>query len=305
VEDDTSRGIVPTLAAGALEAMPVGVAVVDAAGIVVAANHAWRTSAGAAVGQPLVPPPPAERSDLSDLVDAGLERVLASNHGSVELEVPEEGPAGTSWSLLYLVSLPEGGAVVTRVDVTRTHEVIDLVSAAAIRDPLTGLPQRALVEESLATAVARSERGEAVPAVLFLDLDGFKAVNDDLGHEAGDRVLARVGQRLSDALRASDTCGRWGGDEFVVVVELDANRVDAALEQVVERIAETVRRPVELDDAVVRVGVSIGAAVVRAGDSPRDVVRMADGAMYEAKRTGRSVVVARRAEVDLGERRRS
>jgi diguanylate cyclase (GGDEF)-like protein len=98
--------------------------------------------------------------------------------------------------------------------------VQEVLSDLAFHDSLTGLPNRALVLDRLRMAMIRGQRTLFMPAVVFIDLDGFKAINDELGHDAGDAVLQEVGQRLTRTVREHDTCGRWGGDEFVLVVEL-------------------------------------------------------------------------------------
>jgi diguanylate cyclase (GGDEF)-like protein len=225
-------------------------------------------------------------------------RVVATNDAW-----PSEGGASLGEPLAASgaadAALPRGGAVATRVDVTRSHEVLDLVAASAVRDPLTGLPHRTLIEDRIAIAIARAERGAATPALLFLDLDGFKAVNDDHGHEVGDQVLVTVGRRLDAVLRASDTCGRWGGDEFVVVVDLEPSRVDDDLGLVISRICATVDTPINVDGLEVEVGLSLGAVLVRPDDTIEQLTALADDAMYQAKRAGSCSVVVDRDVIDL------
>jgi len=150
----------------------------------------------------------------------------------------------------------------------------------AHHDPLTGLPNREQV-----TAFARTQRGRAL-AVLGLDLNGFKQVNDSLGHSAGDRLLQEVGRRLATGLRDGDLAGRTGGDEFVILMP-GADRRTAG--DLADRLRDEVRRPVGIDGRQVRVGVSIGIACRAAGeDIDLDTLsRDADAAMYEDKSLSR------------------
>lgn len=176
-----------------------------------------------------------------------------------------------------------------------THQAQLASSVLALRrssrtDALTGLPNRTLFHDQLAQAVARLARRDALIAVMFLDLDGFKLLNDTRGHDAGDQVLAEVARRFSGALRSSDTLARVGGDEFVAVCDDLATPEDA--EQVADRLIATVADGLELDGDDVPIAVSVGIAVT--GDAAVDVaalMRTADQAMYRAKRlTGSSWV---------------
>ena len=236
---------------------------------------------------------------VADLVESAFKRVLRTDKDRIELEIPVDGPDGRKWALLLVSTLEGCGVVVTKVDVTRVHKVLDLVSESALQDSLTRLPNRTLLEDRIATAIARTERGQARPAVLFLDLDRFKSINDELGHDMGDRVLATIAQRLNASLRSADSCGRWGGDEFVAVVEVDGADEHDALKGVVERIAGSLNAPIELRGQLFHVGVSIGAVPVRPGDSSTALIAMADTAMYDSKRKEHAVVVRREPTVDL------
>ncbi len=157
----------------------------------------------------------------------------------------------------------------------------------ALRDPLTGLPNRALLMDRLHRALDSTGRGGDSVAVLFLDLDRFKFVNDSLGHEAGDRVLVEVARRLRKPLRSGDTAARLGGDEFVILVERLSDASDAV--RVAERIADAFRTPFAVGGPEVYLSASIGIAV--AGDgarSPEELLREADAAMYRVKGTGKA-----------------
>jgi diguanylate cyclase (GGDEF)-like protein len=157
----------------------------------------------------------------------------------------------------------------------------------ALHDELTGLPNRALFLDRLGVALDRSRRTSASVAVLFLDVDNFKEVNDSLGHAAGDRVLAALAERLRAMLRPMDTVARFGGDEFTFLFEELASEREVVL--IAERISRTTSVPIQHDGGKLTVTVSIGIAMV--GDPnipPETVIREADAAMYRAKELGRA-----------------
>ena len=154
----------------------------------------------------------------------------------------------------------------------------------AFRDALTGLPNRLLFDDRVATAVQRSVRDGASLAVLFVDLDGFKPVNDSFGHACGDAVLREMAKRLAAQARDTDTIARIGGDEFVVLLE--GNPDAAAVARIADRIIDTIAAPMHSAEHEVRLGCSIGIAMYPT-DGPRDkLLAHADAAMYAAKRAG-------------------
>jgi diguanylate cyclase (GGDEF)-like protein len=161
------------------------------------------------------------------------------------------------------------------------------LSHQALHDTLTGLPNRALVLDRAEQMLARTARQPGMLAgALFIDVDDFKHVNDNLGHAAGDRLLKVVGERLQSTVRGQDTVGRLGGDEFVVLVECRAG--EAMPEILVERLTDALREPVELDDGreIFSVTVSIGVAIGQYG-TPDELLRDADLALYAAKAAGK------------------
>jgi diguanylate cyclase (GGDEF)-like protein len=165
----------------------------------------------------------------------------------------------------------------------------------ATHDALTGLPGRALFEDRVRQGVSSAERFGRSVAVLFLDLDGFKPVNDRHGHDVGDRLLQQVARRLRSSLRDSDTAARLGGDEFGVVgVHLESPRdVHTIARGIVARLS----RPYRVGGRRIRVTVSVGAAVGPVhGREVAELVRLADAAMYRAKRGGRNRWVVHRAD---------
>jgi diguanylate cyclase (GGDEF)-like protein len=157
----------------------------------------------------------------------------------------------------------------------------------ALHDPLTGLPNRALFRDRLQHALARSRRRDDTLAVLFLDVDNFKVVNDSLGHEAGDELLTALAPRLAEAVRAGDTVARFGGDEFVLLCEEVVDEQEAL--EIAERVKQCFARPLSISGGEQFVTASIGVAMPSTGhDAPESLVRDADAAMYQAKERGRS-----------------
>jgi diguanylate cyclase (GGDEF)-like protein len=161
------------------------------------------------------------------------------------------------------------------------------LSHLALHDPLTGLPNRALVLDRAAQMLARASRQPGtIAGALYIDIDGFKHVNDNLGHAAGDRLLKVAGERLQAAVRDQDTVGRLGGDEFVVLVETGTD--EATPDALADRLTETLREPLELGDAgkTFSVTASIGVAIGHYA-APDDLLRDADLALYAAKAAGK------------------
>ena len=171
-------------------------------------------------------------------------------------------------------------------DITERRELDDRLRHQAFHDTLTGLANRALFRDRVEQAMARGLRSKESCAVLFIDLDNFKAINDSVGHTAGDAVLIEVARRLRGSLRPSDTAARLGGDEFAVLIEGVSK--DAKATRVARRVAESLKRPVEVDDDVWFISGSIGIAFSGEGGENVDaILRNADVAMYDAKRRGR------------------
>ncbi len=189
-------------------------------------------------------------------------------------------------------ALPERlrGLAAQAASSVQNARLLDQIRHQALHDALTGLPNRALVLDRVDNMLARARRRGDPATVLFIDLDGFKTVNDTLGHEAGDRLLQAVAARLTTAVRDGDTVGRLGGDEFVVLVEETAE--DHGPEVVANRIMELMREPFELEDApmLAVVTASIGIA---SGDrlTASELLRDADVALYRAKEAGKNRVV--------------
>ena len=176
-------------------------------------------------------------------------------------------------------------------DITERKTLEKQLVEEAMRDPLTRLPNRSLFMESLNRALSRAARQKRSLAVLFLDVDRLKSVNDTLGHEAGDRLLIEVGTRLQRCLRAQDIVAQLGEVEFEILLEDIDGPGDATV--VAERIVELLREPVRIMGREIRIGASIGIALGGLEKvTPEELLRDADLAMYRTKRTGRGRYMA-------------
>jgi diguanylate cyclase (GGDEF)-like protein/PAS domain S-box-containing protein len=230
--------------------------------------------------------------DERESADVYLANLLAQPGGTLVNEVRLRHSDGT-WRDFEVVATnmldqpAVEGVVATCRDITQRKAFERELSRLAFTDTLTGLPNRALLRDRLTHALARAERQRWQVAVLFLDLDRFKVVNDSLGHASGDALLVEVANRINTCLRAGDTAARLGGDEFTVLLEDIVDEQQAV--EVAERIAEALRLPVMVEGREVFVSASIGIATNtprRIG--PDGVLRNADLALYRAKADGRA-----------------
>ena len=204
-------------------------------------------------------------------------RLRPAGGGSIPVQVTAswvaEGPDGLAAHLVMIVE-----------DITDRKALEAQLVHRSLHDPLTGLPNRLLFQDRLWHALERGRRENTPTCVLITDLDGFKKINDELGHPMGDLVLVTFAERLRSVLRASDTAVRLGGDEFSIVCE---NTEKADAEVLAERLRASITEPLSLGGTTVAVGLSIGIGSVTGGDHPGDVyervVREADDAMYADK----------------------
>jgi diguanylate cyclase (GGDEF)-like protein/PAS domain S-box-containing protein len=178
------------------------------------------------------------------------------------------------------------GVVVTARDVTERRKLEAELEHQAFHDSLTGLANRALFSNRVSHAIERGVRRRNLFAVLLIDLDDFKTVNDSLGHAAGDELLVLVARRLESCLRPEDTCARLGGDEFAILIENIASPEAAIV--VSQRILDAIGEPLRLFGSEVAAQGSVGIAVGSGDQSPTEVLRSADLAMYSAKNEGKS-----------------
>jgi len=230
------------------------------------------------------------------------EGILAGSNGDTEVEPKDlyglgkdgvEFPIDVSQNPIHT---PKGiGFLVSIVDVTERKRVEAELKRTAFHDSLTGLPNRTLFVDNLLRLNAAAKRHGHHPfALIFLNLDRFKVINDSLGHMAGDKLLVEMSQRLVECTREEDTVARLGGDEFAILLEQIRGPEDAV--RVVERVLERLADPLILDDVEVSVGASIGIALNLTGEGqPENLLRDADMAMYQAKtqRSGYQIFDAR------------
>jgi diguanylate cyclase (GGDEF)-like protein/PAS domain S-box-containing protein len=235
---------------------------------------------------------------LEDAVDVDLTALAEGRRESVQREHPYTHADGTTAWVLHgvaAVAAPDGRPAwfaVSAQDITERRRAEEELRAAtealterAVRDPLTGLANRTLFEERLRGALSRDARTGGSTGVLFLDLDGFKDVNDAYGHGVGDQVLRSVADRLSAGVRPADTVARLGGDEFVVLVE---GATTTGMSALVTRLQDAVQAPLEVRGLTLDVGVSVGMAMAAEGAAdPAGLVAEADQRMYAAKRSAR------------------
>ena len=168
-----------------------------------------------------------------------------------------------------------------------TRNQRQMLEALALQDPLTGLANRRLLVDRMSGALAHSRRSKGCMAVMYLDLDGFKDINDTLGHAAGDALLKAVAGRLTGTVREEDTVARLGGDEFVMTLPYIQSAADAAA--MAAKVIDAVSQPYEIEGRLVRVTTSAGIAIYPDDGKDADaLMKSADTALYEAKRAGKN-----------------
>jgi diguanylate cyclase (GGDEF)-like protein/PAS domain S-box-containing protein len=282
-----------------LNALSAQTGVVDAHGTLIAVNSAWTRFMQERGGRPERCGPGVSVFDVldrvighdraaADEVVEGLQAVLEGRTREFNRDVTCSWSTGAPlYFSLQVVPLdaPEGGAVLGYTDITARKALEVQAAHRALHDELTSLPNRALLLDRLEHALR--ERDAAPLALLFVDLDHFKLVNDGYGHEAGDRVLQELAARLRSAVRPSDTVARLAGDEFVILCERLPFLTEAY--RLAQRILGSIAEPFSLDGTQLTLGASIGIAEAEDRDlTPDDLLRAADQAMFEAKARGRN-----------------
>lgn len=279
---------------------PIGLALADLSGRYIRVNVTFAALLGRAA-EDLVGVAFSTVAHPQDRDDGALRLSLLLSGQQTEVQGEERyltAEGQTRWVLRAVAVVPDPAGrpawlAVTAQDITERrrvegalHDLTATLSEQVIRDPLTGLANRALLEDRLRAALARDRRSGASTAVLFLDLDGFKSVNDHHGHAVGDAVLCGVAARLLAVVRPSDTVARLGGDEFVLLAE---NAEDTHLDALVARVRGAVQVPLRVGETDIVVGVSVGVAISTAGHGePGLLLAASDRRMYDAKRAGRA-----------------
>lgn len=298
-EELTRSGSELRIAATAFEIQQCMV-VTDPQGIILRINHAFSASTGyspeQAIGQSLRLIASGRHDD--DFF-AAMWKTIRSE-GTWEGEIwnrRQSGEIYMDWLTISAVYGPEREIthfIATMMDITQRKKDEERISLLAFYDPLTQLPNRRLLQDRLQHAMATSARTQQWGAVMFIDLDHFKAVNDTLGHEVGDLMLQEVAQRLQTNLRNSDSAARLGGDEFIVMLEHLDIQHDAARAQALligEKLLEKVTQPCTLAGHDCEIGASIGIALFDGGDqSASEILKRADKAMYQVKAAQRNSV---------------
>jgi diguanylate cyclase (GGDEF)-like protein/PAS domain S-box-containing protein len=280
------------LLAAALESTQDGVIVTDMRGRIVSVNRAFTEITGYSEQDALGQHSEFLHADRqsAEVHEVIRERVLHDGRWQGELwSQRKDGTAQALWNSVATVSNELGlptHLVTVFTDITSKKEVEAQLQELAHIDSLTGLPNRLMVLERLEHALAAARRNQHKVAVLYIDLDNFKNINDSLGHNAGDQLLLGVARRLSHRTRREDTLGRLGGDEFILVLETLRDGEDAAA--VAQELLHLLTSPFDVGPSEVYVQASIGISLYPDdGTEVEELLRDADTAMYQAKRAGR------------------
>jgi diguanylate cyclase (GGDEF)-like protein len=278
-----------------LDSLSAQLAVVDHSGTVVLVNKEWRQLAeqsgcgGCSEGANFFDVCGRAYGPASGDAKAaaeGLREVLAGFSDRFAMDLRCETPHGTRWYTLLVVPLVDrAGAVLSYADITDRKRLEALSEHRATHDVLTGLPNRSLIHDRLAREIAAGARTGSPVAVLFVDVDRFKRVNDLFGHATGDAVLVEVGRRLTQCVRPSDTVGRLAGDEFVIICS--GSPAEQAARDIAHRVRDVMASPLQVAGHHLGVSVSVGIHVAdRWEGSPQDLLHLADTAMFRAKGQG-------------------
>lgn len=295
-----------------LEALPEHVAILEEDGSIVAVNQQWRTSATRKLSVLQSPvegdnyfeacnSAAGKEKEYAGAFAAGIRSVLRGKRESFSMEYPCDSGGEQLWFLGRVNRFSGDGPkriVVVHENITELKRAEINIQRLAYYDTLTGLPNRLLLQDRLRQGIKRAERNRQLLALLFLDLDHFKVINDTLGHAAGDQLLRQVATRLNSHVRAYDTVARMGGDEFVLVLNqvTDTGKVSIVAKNIIEALSP----PFEVSGQEVFVTTSIGIAMYPTdGTDGERLLKNADTAMYRAKERGRNAYQYFSAELNL------
>lgn len=190
--------------------------------------------------------------------------------------------------ITVLLSTPIIYVWIIKPFVEERDHLLEKFKQMALRDPLTNLANRRLLKERLTDAISSYGRHKSCGAIVFIDLDDFKPINDKYGHEAGDQLLKTVAERLESNIRAHDLACRVGGDEFVLLVQLIDPNIEKAtkkIKNIAEKVVESLQRPIIYDDEKMFIGASIGIKLLKdVCETPASIIEDADLAMYQSKK---------------------
>ncbi|RIX44144.1 MAG: EAL domain-containing protein [Rhodocyclales bacterium GT-UBC] len=281
------------LAAAVLTTTAEGVLITDAGGTIVSVNRAFTEITGFSAEEAIGNNPRMLRSERQspEFYQTIWKSLCEADVWQGEIwNRRKNGEVFPEW--LAISTIRDNNGQITHYvgvfsDISSIKHSQEKLERLAHFDPLTNLPNRVLFQDRLAHAIDRADRYGHQVALLLLDLDGFKTVNDSLGHPVGDELLIRVAERLHDCIRVEDTVARLGGDEFALILDNINHGSDAI--QVVRKVLCSIEHPFQLDSTSALISTSIGIAIYPAdGKTPIELVRNADAAMYGAKEAGRN-----------------
>lgn len=281
------------LAASIFESTVEGIMVTDGAGIILSVNPAFSTITGYSAGEVMGQMAEMLKSDRHDVAFHATITHAIAIHGRWEGETwsrRKNGAIFLAWQSIAMIrSASDEPVRYVSIfnDISGLWQKNEDIRYLAFHDLLTGLPNRSLLVERMTQLITRNDREQCNVAVMFLDLDGFKTINDTLGHQTGDELLIVVARRLLAQVRQADTVARLGGDEFVIMLNNPASSDEVAY--IAARIVESINLPMNFNEQTTRVGVSIGIATYTVdGTTPAQLLKSADCAMYLAKAAGKN-----------------